>query len=252
MKKRGQVTTFIIVGIVAVIAIALVYFLRSQVGLFVPTQNYLEGVSENIQANMADCVDKYSKDGLRLMMEQGGRINPTSYRLYQNKKVSYLCSDIPKDERCMNKLDSLNSWAQDFDNYMKLNLAQCIDLESFRNNLGGYEIKDEGYEISTKMLDENVVVEIKPKISLIKEESTINVGNIFRNYDIPLGKIHEIVFDAVNAHATSGSFYNLPYTLSLRGKYEIFIEDKPYPDIIYYVQKKDSEDKFYFAIEGGE
>lgn len=252
MNKRGQVTIFIIVGLVALIAIVLILFLRNQMGIFIPAQSYLTGVSENIQEHISGCVDKYSKDGLKLMMDQGGKIQPVNYKLYEGMKVSYLCNDIPNDFRCLNVLEPLSSWQDDFANYLKLNLLQCINIESFKSNLGGYEIKDEGYDINTKFMNDNVVVEVKPKITITKNENNLKVGNVLRTYDTPLGTIHNVVYNAVNSHATTGSFANLQYTLSMRGSYEIFVEDRPYPDLIYFVQKKDANDKFYFAIQGGE
>ncbi|MDP2947553.1 MAG: hypothetical protein Q8N88_05555 [Nanoarchaeota archaeon] len=250
MRKRGQVTVFIIIGVVALIVISLILFLRNQTGLFVPKQEFLKGVSENIKDSISECIDTYAKDGLNLMYDQGGKINPTDYKLYQSKKVSYLCTNIPKDKRCLNLLQPLSSWEKELDDYLKLNLDQCINLDAFKSSLGAYDIKYEGYDINTQILEEEVLVEVKPKITITKDGKNLNVDSTFRNYQYPLGKVHSIVFDAVNAYAVSGDFYNLAYTLSMKGSYEIFIDDKPYPDIIYYVQKKDDDKKFYFAIEG--
>lgn len=252
MNKRGQVTTFIIIGVAALIIIALILFLRNQAGIFVPKQEFLRGISENIKDSISECTDTYAKDGLNLMLDQGGKINPVNYRLYQGKKVSYLCTNIPGDVRCMNNLDPLSVWEENFNNYLKLNLDSCINLDIFKSSIGAYEIKYDGYDVSSEFMEEGVVVEIKPKISLTKSGEGLSVDSTFRNYDVPIGKLHSSAFDVIEGYAKGGDFYNLQYMISQRGNIEAFVVDKPYPDSIYSINAKDDENKLYFAIEGEE
>ena len=58
MAKKGQVTAFMIIGIVLIIVVALVFLARNQIGIGVPKQQFLDLQLKSIQDEVNRCVDE--------------------------------------------------------------------------------------------------------------------------------------------------------------------------------------------------
>ena len=84
MGKRGQITIFIIIGIVIVAAAVIIY-------LFWPRIKTAFVQTSDPQTFIQDCLTPEMKKNVELISKQGGSLNPVSYVMYQNDKVDYLC-----------------------------------------------------------------------------------------------------------------------------------------------------------------
>ncbi len=98
MKKRGQLTIFIILGIVLLIAFGFLFFVRNlffQAKVEAEAQTKLEEVfqSESFKTYTSSCLDEVSKDAILLIGKQGGNFYPSKYLPMQdndkNISVSY-------------------------------------------------------------------------------------------------------------------------------------------------------------------
>ena len=69
MKKRGQVTTFMIVGLVILIIFILLFSIR-RTGFGMKSQDYLESSADDIKSKINDCVDRDTKEILDLLGKQ--------------------------------------------------------------------------------------------------------------------------------------------------------------------------------------
>ena len=58
MNKRGQVSTFFILGIVLVIIVALIFFVRKQSGIGIPAADFLGSKLNTIENDVKRCIDK--------------------------------------------------------------------------------------------------------------------------------------------------------------------------------------------------
>jgi hypothetical protein len=84
-NKSGQVTIFIIIGIIIVAASILIY-------QFYPGLKSTLGIEESTpQSYIQLCVEEKLIETVDLVSSQGGSINPGNYNLYQNEKIEYLC-----------------------------------------------------------------------------------------------------------------------------------------------------------------
>jgi hypothetical protein len=84
MKKRGQVTAYIIVAMVIVIFGIILYFLY-------PRINQILGGDVEPSDYMQTCIGPELDRGLDLISKQGGYINPEGYIEYQSVPIKYLC-----------------------------------------------------------------------------------------------------------------------------------------------------------------
>lgn len=251
MNKRGQVSVFAIIGIVLLVVIALIFLLRSEVGLFVPPQTFLGEKLTPIEQEVRRCVSEVVEPGVLLMGKQGGDLTPVNYVRYQDSKVKFFCANIPEKEECMNVMPTLDSIEKDFHDYLQFSLEGCINKDILKPGLG-YEISvgDLKTEIDFGMTTVQVVVDYDVEVS--KGETRVSLRKIpVVIRDVPFAELYGVANDVVNRYSVLGAFDQFVYMIEKKGKYEIKV-DKPYPHIVFMVNKKDSDYEFWFAIEGEE
>ncbi len=249
MQKRGQVTVFIIIGVVIVLAAGLFWYARSQYGVGVQPEVFLEGPLESINKEASDCITEVIKPIIVTLAKQGGDLDPKEYKLYNSQKVKYLCLNIQGQNKCKNNLDPLTSIEEQIQNKLQTGILSCIPkglLESKK----GYTIKYSDPKVKVKLGEEDISVLVDFPLTISKGSLTQNLQRITKTIKgVPLGKLYEHVYNIVEGHASKGEFFHLPYMLSHKGEVEIQV-DKPFPDNIYILNLKGSDFKFYFAVEG--
>ena len=80
MGKRGQVTAFVVLGLVILAALAIVLYTKQDVlrSAFSREKAKLTSVPEqakSVQAFIDSCVDQITQEGITLLARQGGYIN---------------------------------------------------------------------------------------------------------------------------------------------------------------------------------
>ena len=244
MDKRGQVTVFIIIAVVVVIVVGLFFFLRDYYGVGVPVQTFLEGPKQSIEKNVRECVDSTIVPGLVLLGSQGGYMYPLDFRLYKDKKVSYLC----QAPDCVNNLRPERFVEEELESYLLGEMNGCVNKNLVKSKRG-YEVKDATLGVDVTFLGAVVQVEVDYPVEITKGGVTERLSTVKQNVEVPFGELYGVAYDVVTAYATEGEFYHLPYMLGKKGAFEIQV-DKPYPDVVYMINKKDSEYMFYMAVEG--
>lgn len=134
--KRGQVTAFIIVGLVVLIAIILVYFANSEYlkDLFEEQRTKLTGIPAEIKPvgdYIQQCLDDVSKTGVDFVLLQGGYYEPKDYveldlfrvaYWYDNKDISPSLEVIENEiSKGINPL--FKSCIDEYDSSYKINLT---------------------------------------------------------------------------------------------------------------------------------
>jgi len=98
MNKKGQVTIFVIVGILLVAGVVLFF------ALFKTGQIDILGDQEfNPESFVDKCIRDSSREKIDIMVSQGGFINPTDYKVYNDINVAYLCKNVNYYEPCINQ-----------------------------------------------------------------------------------------------------------------------------------------------------
>ena len=248
MQKRGQATVFAILGIVILIIVALFFLLRNEFGFFVSPTSFLGDKAKPIEDNLKDCVSNALKDSLDIFGKQSGYFAPANYLLYQDMHVKYYCLNIPNKESCLNVMPTLSELIDNLNNRIEGNVNNCVDKDLIKSGLG-YEIK--AGRVSTNILtsDTGITVKAHYDVKITKGENSYTVRDAAINYDAPIKSIYSVAVDAVNSESRVGFFEQLLYMLDKKGQFVINL-DKPYPDKVYKIQKKDSSFEFWFAIEG--
>jgi len=250
MNKRGQVSVFVIVGIVLVIIVALLFILDDQnVINIMGNDNSLSNKIENIKGELQDCAEEGVKEGMDLFGKQGGMFNPNDYRRYRNYPVPYYCTNLKDNVACYNIMPTLESMRIEFGEYMAGYMKNCINPEVLKS-------KDE-FVINTGELDtdldfngDTVMVNVDYGITITKDEKVAKIGKLMIPVgDVPIAELYGVAHDIIESQAKYGYFDQNPYMVAKYGLYEINV-DKPYPDVIYMVNKKGSDFQLWFAVEG--
>ncbi|MDD5331754.1 MAG: hypothetical protein PHE43_02950 [Candidatus Nanoarchaeia archaeon] len=263
MKKRGQVTLFVILGIV--IVAVLLFFLVGRETIFMPiSSESLNSEMDNIKKIMIECSYDESANSpnelIKTLGMQGGYLETPeeSYRLFDDSKVSYLCYDIENKENCMNRMltiknmeDQLNENVGDF-------MDNCLEEVKSQGNLKTYNVLINGepkYEFLIR--PDEVVLNINWPITLKGKSKDISVSEdkFEIDFNYPLGNLYDVSQDIINGYslspgeATTGYFDSLTYMLSKKGEYKIYVK-KPYPDEVYRLVKEGNNYIFQFAVQG--
>ena len=242
MKKKGQITIFIIVGIVIAVSILAVVFLSG--GLSSQTPKNL-GPQQFIRG----CVEDLVKDSLEKVIAGGGKISPELTLQYQDEDYNYLCYQGDQYLGCYNLYPLLEKRIEEeIENDTKEQVGECF-------NLLGQDFSERGYSISQG--DENYSIDLLPgkiKINLKKKIDISRTGEAqsFENFDnqilSPLYEIVELTRKIINDESTYCSFDYI-YHMSLYPQDSIrrisYMGSK-----IYYILDRNSGKEFKFAIRG--
>ena len=178
MSKRGQITVFILVGIIALLALLIIFYARPLV------EEVPEEVISQVSTYVTGCVENHLEDAIFLAGFQGGYIDlsedvdtyPTFY------------SDVPFwfDQGNDKSLDK-EFVEKQISSYMDQSLLLCV----LRMNIPGYEISLDAPETETKITDEMVVAEVNMPVLVSREGFESTRDRFIARIPVRLGKILE-------------------------------------------------------------
>jgi len=234
MQKRGQVTVFIVVGIVVLAVFAFLFFLRGKLvetsfedemnALVVPRQ--LEPVKTYIDV----CLSQKVQEGVNLLGEQGGYIElpedimPRSYtnpfsntlEVYDGAEVAYWYYETANGIETQN-VPSLQNMQTQLEEYLDNNFKDCFyDLTTF---------EEEGFQI------------IKP--TTVKSEVTINKNNIqvkvISSVYLSLKDVNKnLEKQMVVVNSNLGELYSLAKDIYEKENKDKFLEEKTIDMMVVY------------------
>ena len=256
MDKRGQITVFIILGIVIVAVIVLLFAFRKDIISTPATTENLNKIMRDINKHIEGCMEDSAEDPLNRIALQGGylEVPADSYRLWDDTTVSYLCYNQPEVDRCMNRLLTRENMEVQLEKAIKNELMQCIDVQQFQSSgiLKTYDvIAKNQIELDVVIARTDVLLELKFPITLksTKDENVVSEDTFNVNIEKPLGDLYDVAMDIIDAETALGKFDTLTYMLSKTGRYTIYLQ-QPYPDKIYAMKLREGDYIFQFAVEG--
>ncbi len=250
-NKKGQLTIFIIVGILIVGTIAGFFLIRQ--GLI---PDIIGGKEINPNSFLEACLEEKISEAVNILSMQGGNINPKLYKRFKFEEdnqywnISYLCYNQNSYDMCVNQVPMLvNHLEKEIENYIREDVKICFDELEHSLEKQNYDVKKkyEGFEINLEL--NKIILKINGGLELTKlDETTIqnNIGVIInsRLYNLLL-----IVNEIVNSEAQYCDFNINSYMLMYPEiKIKLFIDGEGVK--IYIVEERDVEASFRFAIRG--
>lgn len=163
MEKRGQITVFIIVGIVLIILVGLFFVMRYSTTFFTPKE-IVPVEAQPIQRAIDNCVRDLSLEAIEIIGTTGGFIR---YPDYIDDDYFASLRIAPFDSIKMpywyyegeSRIPSEDLMIEEINYHVRSNLRECVDdLEEFKEE---FDIKERGLiESKTTLTPKNVIVEV--------------------------------------------------------------------------------------------
>jgi len=251
MKKRGQSTIFIIVGIVIVLIVAL-YIIGTQTKLIPPLLGGGSAVDQmsDIDTHITECIEEIGEDYLTQLGLQGGYLSlpADSYKMYNDSTVSYLCYNQIESSTCSNRMLTVPHMEQELEDTISSALETCINVYDYSNDITSVA---ESWVLEVDVYQSSVDMLLTYPVQIAKDDEVIKEDEFTYSFNVPLGELYDVSMDIVNSEASLGDFDQLIYMLQKFSKYTIY-KYKPYPDKIYQVKLREGNYVFQFAIQGEE
>ena len=249
-NKKGQITIFIIVGIVLVSAILLFFVFNKQVSI-----GTTEKTEENPELFLESCIEDKVKEAIEFISLRGGYVNN---KLNINFKfedeiaynISYLCYNQGSYLPCVNQKPTfMNDLRGEIKKYILSDVEDCFNgiKSSFAKE--GYEVGVEYNDFEVEIIPKRVIVQTDSKITLEKSGESTKQEDFKVEVSSRLYEISFIIQELVNQEARFCYSENLGIMLTSP---ELIIDKFKTGEstIIYTVDHKESKEKFRFAIRG--
>ncbi len=236
-NKKAQVALFVIIAVVLVAIIALFLVLK-------PGMKVLPKVTEP-QAYIEKCMKDSASEALNMLTKQGGSLNPMSYAMYENNKVSYLCYTTSYYSKCVNQQPMLKyNVENEITDYAIPKVQACISQLKTQLEKMGYSVKAGSLSLTTSLQPKKVVIDALMPITISKEET-----KKFENYQATiLSPIYEhaiLAQEIVNSEIDYGDYDQLSYMLYMPNT---DIEKKlAGENTVYVLRDRGNNQRFLFA-----
>ncbi len=251
-EKKGQITIFIIVGIVIVVGILLFFLFRKGV-IPIPGGGKSE---ENPVSYMESCIEPKIKEAIEIISSQGGYINNNlniRFKFDEDKEaknISYLCYNQNYYLSCINQEPMLiQHLKEEIKTYIKKDVENCVrNLKKSLEN-SGYEVDMNYRDFSIELIPKKVLVTMDMDVTFSKSGETSTRDNFkfavaSRFYDISI-----VVQEIVSQEARFCNFEQLGYML-FYPDYNIDKFRTGESTTIYSVADRETKEKFRFAVRG--
>ncbi len=181
MLKRGQVTLFVILGIVIIAAIAFAFFFRAELSKTEASKGAAELSSlppdlDALKEEISDCAKFVSEEAIYFTGQQGGYFIAPKDALPIAKYN--LALGVKKGVKALVSEDGLKN---EISSYIQAALPDCMDYLAYTDS--GLKIFDQPPEVDMQLNDEGTNLNIEYKVTVEKDENTYN---IFEPYEITL------------------------------------------------------------------
>jgi hypothetical protein len=254
MQKKGQVTLFIILGIIILVIAAILAYVygartttEGQQELNQPlTSSSLEPIKELIKTCTKISIEK----GIIKIGLQGGYYQPAYFVQLGNYSVSYAYINN------QNRLPTLYQISKEIEKYTSSEESQkeveeCID--DFKNFKKSYSMDIEDYEIKVgEISDTSIPIEVNYPITVSKDDVSLELDKVAYNIDSGIGTAYKVATDITNSEVSSGTFDIDGYIIS-HVPLATIERQRDADNLFYYLESitQDTEQpfKYHFIIK---
>lgn len=236
--KKGQVSIFIILGILIVVVLLILFSRDAGFDtIFVKQSPYQE---------IEGCAQTAIQEGLDILMLQGGVIESENYFMYEGKKIDYVCYSENEYENCiMQKPILTNTIRDELVKYSTPKIKSCLNSVKSSLESRGYSVVMRDPEIVIDLVPDNVLVDMNLGLRIektgVESFDHIRTGIKSKIYNFAL--ITSSISQWETRYGDSETLNYMLYYPSLK------VEKKKQSEgtTIYILTDRDSNEKFYFA-----
>jgi hypothetical protein len=195
MQKRGQLTTFVIIGIILVSAVALVFLMSNNVSK-TPTIS----ATKDPQGFIQKCVkDSFAEAELKIIPHGGFlQVDASNSITFNGTKAIWMCYTSMNLMICTNRHPMLSAeMEKEIKTYIQPKIEDCF--KTLGENLGRYEYKQENVmNITVLILPGQTMILLGRTIEFTKNKQTSKIDNFNVAINSPLYDFAAITNEAVN------------------------------------------------------
>jgi len=234
MKKRGQITPFIILGLVFLLFFLIILFTKSyrieKIGAI--SSDELNPIKYYVDL----CAKSSASDALYILGVQGGyTVQPQLYFQSAYTKIAYWYYEGQDTSPTIEEME------QELSAYVDKALPECIEsLNAFSDM--GFEFEFGDINTETKINQNNVEFRIDYPITIIKGESKAEINEFYKIIPVRLGHIHSIAEEIVKKEIEDPDWIDMTYLVNQDLNFKIY----PYDEntLIYSVLDNQSVIKY--------
>ncbi len=199
MSKRAQLTVYVIIAIAIVAGIAALLIATNR---FPAIPIGKEPVPENF---IGSCVEKNINDAIEIMLPQGGFIAPSDYKIYDDKRVAYLCKHEGYYQPCINQHPVLiTEMKAEVLDYSYPKISECFEemkkaLESRQSKVEMSEMKES--DVMIDFLPGKIRVDINRTVKITKTDATRTIDGFKINIENPVYDIANVANEIASQEA---------------------------------------------------
>ena len=249
--KRGQVTIFIIAGIVIVAGVALFFLFRSGI---IPGTGGSEEI--NSESFLETCLEPSLRNAIETISLRGGKAEPELYREFEftedgvSRNVAYLCYTNNYYVPCINQNPILiSSLKLEIKNYVDEDVRNCF--ANLKRSLGkqGYVVEGELRDFDVGLSPGKAGIAIDASLKYSKSEEERN----YEEFEISIpSKFYDLAIVAQEIVSQEARFCYFEYLgfMLLYPEFDINKFRTGDSTTFYTVSHRESGEKFRFAIRG--
>ncbi len=196
MKKRGQITIYIILGIIVLLALGITVYLLTK-----PSTIYVPPEIQPVYDHIASCVSSVSKEAVLRLGFQGGYITLPP-KITRNSR-SFVAFDPSGEFKVPywyfggeDRTPSIQFMEREIAQYVKQNIPNCVDFKTLKN----FDITEVGM-IEPRVIigEKDIRVDIKWPLQIMAAGKLVNHNEFRAELDVKLKKIWELASNVMNA-----------------------------------------------------
>src|SRR3989344_2987500 len=258
MNKRGQVTIFIILGLLIIVIIGFIYFQRGKIisddDQTQTDERFVTSQIEPIRKLVSDCVTTEAIKGIRKIGKQGGYYDPIKFEPVGDYNIAYGC--YVNNGNNVNNLPLLSMISKEFDKYINSDstvqeIDKCINDFKFLKDKG-INVADSVRNIKSDFQYNKVGLNIQHPLVISKGDYSTTVDRIFSEIYIGMGKLHKVASDIINEECNGISFDIDSYIKNNEPIATIgmqYYQGKTYVYLSSIVEGKEEPLDFHFVLE---
>lgn len=240
INKKAQLSVFIILGLLILIVL---------IALFMRKPDFLSiFLGKSPFEKIKECSQDSLKEGLQLVTEQGGSVEPENYYLYNSKKVGYVCYNEESFKACVMQQPFLkNNIEEKLKNYVQPKIKECLNDVKIDLEKRGGKVEFKEPKINVEIIPGSVLFNIESDLKIEKE-----AVETYKNIKIDANSnIYNLIITASSIANNEAKYGDDDTTTYMIKDKSLKVEKIKQGDEtkIYILTDRKTKEKFYFAIK---
>jgi len=251
INKRGQVTIFVIVAVLAVVLILMFFLLRGTI----KEKTNISFTSKSPNQQLAECVSEHIDEASKIIIQNNGYLEKTDYKKsieFEYELLPYLCYTEAFRTRCETQEPILISHLKDeLYEYLDNRINECfVSLKNDLESDGFIITVDEQKRFEVELMPRKIEVKIEKNMKFKKTGEQTSFDKITISSVSPLYDMALVVLRIVNEEAR---WVNSEYLNIMRANTWVEINKMTLgnDNEVYEVIDTKTGSRWRFAIKGG-